>query len=202
MKATSMSKKVLVLASILVLAGVARAAEIKVMISSGFIVAYRELVPEFERLTGNTVETITGPSMGNSPQAIPNRIQRGESVDVLIMVGYALDDLTKQGKVIAGSRVDLAQSGIGVAVRAGAPKPDISSIEAFRRTLLEAKSIAYSDSASGVYVSTELFQRLGIADQVKGKSRMITGEPVGAVVARGKPESASNRSVSSVLYRV
>jgi len=188
MKATSISKKVLVLASILAFAGVARSAEIKVMISSGFIAPYRELVPDFERLTGNTIVTITGPSMGNTPQAIPNRLQRGEPVDVLIMVGYALDDLTKGGKVIAGSRVDLAQCGIGMAVRAGAPKPNIRSVEAFKRTLLEAKSIAYSDSASGVYVSTELFQRLGIANQVKGKSRMITGEPVGAVVARGEAE--------------
>lgn len=96
--------------------------------------------------------------------------------------------MIKGGKVIADSRVDLARSSIGVAVRAGAPKPDISSVDALRRTLLEAKSIAYSDSASGVYISTELFKRLGIADQVAGKSRMIPAEPVGAVVARGEAE--------------
>ena len=82
------------------------------------------------------------------------------------MVGYALGDLIKDGKVVADSRVDLARSGIGIAVRAGALKPDISSVDAFKRALLEAKSIAYSDSASGVYVSSELFQRLGITDQV------------------------------------
>jgi molybdate transport system substrate-binding protein len=88
-----------------------------------------------------------------------------------------------------------------MAVRAGAPKPDISTIEAFKRALLSAKSIAYSDSASGVYISTELFQRLGIADQVKGKSRVIPAEPVGAVVAQGKLKSASNKSASFVLSR-
>jgi molybdate transport system substrate-binding protein len=126
--------------------------------------------------------------MGNTPEAIPNRIQRGEPVDVVIMVGYALGDLIKQGKVIADSRIDLARSGIGMAVRAGAPKPDISSVEAFKRTLLQAKSIAYSDSASGVYLSTKLFPRLGIVDQVKGKSKMIPAEPVGTVVARGEAE--------------
>jgi molybdate transport system substrate-binding protein len=104
------------------------------------------------------------------------------------MVGTALDDLIKEGKVAAGSKVDLVLSPIGMAVRAGAPKPDIGSVEALKRTLLAAKSIAYSDSASGVYVGTELFQRLGIADQVKGKAKMIPAEPVAAVVARGEAE--------------
>jgi molybdate transport system substrate-binding protein len=104
------------------------------------------------------------------------------------MVGSALTDLIGEGKVVPGSRVDLARSFIGVAVRAGALKPDISSAEAFKRALLAAKSIAYSDSASGVYVSTEMFQRLGIVDEMKGKARMIPAEPVGAGVARGEAE--------------
>jgi molybdate transport system substrate-binding protein len=104
------------------------------------------------------------------------------------MVGVALNDLIKEGKVVADSKVDLVRSPIGMVVRAGAPKPDIGSVEALKRTLLAAKSIAYSDSASGVYVGTELFQRLGIADQVKGKATMIPGEPVAAVVARGEAE--------------
>jgi molybdate transport system substrate-binding protein len=172
--------------SILSFAAIADAAEVKVMYSGGFSAALQELGPEFERTTGNKVVLISGPSMGTTPEAIPNRIERGEPVDVVIMVGYALDNLIKQGQVVSGSRVDLAQSGIGVAVRAGTSKPDISSADALKRTLLRAKSIAYSDSASGVYVSTELFQRLGIADQVKGKSRMIQAEPVGRVVARGE----------------
>jgi molybdate transport system substrate-binding protein len=87
-----------------------------------------------------------------------------------------------------GSRVDLAQGKIAMAVRAGAPKPDIGTVEAFKRTLLAAKSIAYSDSASGVYLSTVLFPKLGIADQIAGKSRMLPAEPVGLVVARGDAE--------------
>ena len=149
------------------------AAEVKVMISGGFSAAYKSLTPEFERASHNTVATVSGASMGATPEAIPNRLQRGESADVVIMAGEALDELIKQGKVVAGSRVDLARSDIGMAVRAGAAKPDISSVEALKRTLLDAKSIAYSDSASGFYLSTVLFPRLGIADQIKDKSRMI-----------------------------
>jgi molybdate transport system substrate-binding protein len=123
--------------------------------------------------------------MGTAPEAIPVRMARGEPVDVVIMVGYALDDLIKQGKVIPDSRVELARSRIGVAVRAGAPKPDISTVSGLTKALLDAKSIAYSDSASGVYVSTELFKRLGIADQVTSKARQIKSERVGNVIARG-----------------
>ena len=168
--------------------GAAQGAVVTVVSSGGFAGAFRVLAPQFERATGNTVVTKWGPSMGNTSDAVPARIQRGESIDVVIMVGAALGDLIKAGKVIANSRVDLARSGIGVAVRKGAPKPDISSAEALRRALMAAKSIAYSDSASGVYVSTELFSRLGISDQVTGKSRMIPAEPVGSVVARGEAE--------------
>ncbi|MBI2996927.1 MAG: substrate-binding domain-containing protein, partial [Deltaproteobacteria bacterium] len=99
-----------------------------------------------------------------------------------------LAELIKDGNVLAESRTPLARSAIGMAVRAGAPKPDISSVEALKRTLLQAKSIAYSVSVSGRYISTELLQRLGIADQVIGRCRRIEGERVGAVVARGEAE--------------
>jgi molybdate transport system substrate-binding protein len=174
--------------SVLLLAGFTQAAEIKVMNSGGFAAAYLDLIPEFERATGNTVTTAWGPSMGTTPEAIPSRLQRGEQVDVVIMVGYVLGDLIKQGRVVADSRVDLARSKIGMAVRAGATKPDISSVEAFKQALIAAKSIAYSDSASGVYVSTELFQRLGIADELRAKSKEIKSERVGNVVARGEAE--------------
>jgi molybdate transport system substrate-binding protein len=175
-------------ASLLLFVGTAGAVEIHVMNSGGFSAAYRALAPEFEGATKNALVTAWGPSMGTTPEAIPNRLARGEPADVVIMVGDALDALIKQGKAVAGSRVDLAGSNIGMVVRAGAPKPDIGSVEAFKRTLLNAKSIAYSDSASGVYLSTVLFARLGIADQISGKSRMIPAEPVGAVVARGDAE--------------
>jgi molybdate transport system substrate-binding protein len=176
------------IAGALLLAGSASAAEVRVMISGGFSAAYKVLVPEFERLTGNTVLTAYGPSMGTTVNAIPIRLERGEPADVLIMVGYALGDLIKQGKVIADSRVDLSKSLIGVVVKSGAPKPDIGSADALKLTLLAAKSIAYSDSASGVYVSTEMFQRLGIADAMKDKARTIPAEPVARVVARGEAE--------------
>jgi molybdate transport system substrate-binding protein len=176
------------LAGILLVTSTAQAAVVTVVSSGGFAVAYRALAPEFERTTGNTLATSWGPSMGNTPEAVPSRLRRGEPIDVVIMVGYALGDLIKEGKVIADSRVDLARSSIGIAVRAGGPKPDISSVDAVRSALLAAKSIAYSDSASGVYISSELFKRLGIADQVASKSHMIPAEPVGAVVARGEAE--------------
>src|ERR1035437_7932931 len=140
-------------AGFLLLAGPAGAAEVRVVVSGGLTAAYEVLVPEFERWAGHKVLTAYGPSMGTTINAIPIRLERGEPADVLIMVGYALGDLIKQGKVIAGSRVDLSKSLIGVVVRSGAPKPDISSADALRRALLSAKSLAYSDRASGVYVS-------------------------------------------------
>jgi molybdate transport system substrate-binding protein len=176
------------IAAALLVAGPASAAEVKVMISGGLTAAYKALIPDYERASGNTVVTAYGPSMGTTSNAIPVRLARGEPVDVLILVGYALGDLIKQGKAVADSRVDLVRSPIGVAVRAGAPKPDISSVDALTRALKAAKSVAYSDSASGVYVSTELFSRLGIADEMKGKARMIPATPVGEVVAQGEAE--------------
>jgi molybdate transport system substrate-binding protein len=123
--------------------------------------------------------------MGKAPEAIPNRLARGEKADVVIMVGYALDDLIKQGKVDPASRVELADSRIGLVVREGAPKPDISSVDGLKKTLLDAKSVAYSDSASGVYIEEQLFKRLGIEDQLKPKSTMVAKIPVGSVVATG-----------------
>src|SRR3954453_5929747 len=123
----------LVIASTLLFAGAATAAEIKVFISGGFSAAYEKLVPEFERASGHKVVTERGPSMGETPQAIPNRLARGEAVDVVIMVGYALDKLIKDGKVAADSRADLAWSPIAMAVKAGAPKPDISTVEMFKQ---------------------------------------------------------------------
>ena len=179
---------VLGIVGVLLLAGGASAAEVRVMISGGLTAAYKALVPDFERFTGHKVLTAYGPSMGTTANAIPVRLERGEPADVLIMVGYALGDLVDKGKVIADTRVDLVKSPIGMAVKSGAPKPDISSVDALKKTLLAAKSIAYSDSASGVYISSELFQKLGIAEEVKGKHRAIPAEPVGDVVARGDAE--------------
>ena len=170
------------------LAGAAQAAEVHVMISGGLSAAYNALVPEFEKATGNKVVTAYGPSMGTTVNAIPMRLSRGEPADVLILVGYALDDLIKQGNAVAGSRVDLVNSKIGVAVKAGSPKPDISSVDSLKRALIAAKSVAYSDSASGVYISTEMFEKLGIRDAMKDKAKKVPATPVAEIVARGEAE--------------
>ncbi len=169
-------------------ASAASADEIRVMTSGGFTAAYLQLVPAFERATRHKVVTTFGGSMGNGPETIPNRLQRQEPADVVILASSVLDELIAQGKVVAGSRVDLVRSTIGMAVRAGAPRPDISSVAALTETLLRAKSVAYSASASGIYLSTELFQRLGIADRVLPKSKNAAGERVAALVARGEAE--------------
>ena len=178
----------LAMLSVFLLTITASAAEVRVMISGGLTAAYKALVPEFERSSGHKVLTAYGPSMGTTANAIPVRLERGEPADVLIMVGYALDDLVKNGKATADSKVDLVKSPIAVAVKSGTPKPDISTPDALKRALLAVKTIAYSDSASGVYVSTEMFQRLGIADAMKDKARKIPAEPVARVVARGDAE--------------
>src|SRR5947199_2272202 len=174
------------------IAGAASAADIHVMISAGFYSVYSELGPAFERAGGHRLVTTRGPSMGDSPEAIPTRLARGETADVVILDGAAADELGRRGLVRANSKVELARSMVGMVVRAGAPKPDIGSVEAFRSTLLAAKSIAYSDSGSGTYLSTKLFAQLGVADQIAGKSRKVRGPPSGElvanVVARGEAE--------------
>jgi len=180
-------KKLLNLGALALLAfsALAHAEQVNVMTSGGFTAAYKILGPKFAAATGNTLDTQFGPSMGKAPEAIPNRLARGEHADVVIMVGYALDELIKQGKVDPASRVELADSRIGMVVRAGAPKPDISNVESLKKTLLDAQSVAYSDSASGVYIEQQLFKKLGIEDQLKPKAKMIAKIPVGSVVGTG-----------------
>ena len=174
--------------TLVLVAASARADEIRAMVSGGFTAPYKILVAEWEKATGHTVITVYGASMGATPTAIPNRLARGEPADIVILARTALDRLVKDGRVVAHSEVDLVRSRIGMAVRAGAKPPDISSEARFRQALLDAKSIAYSDSASGVYISTEMFKKLGIADAVAGKAKMSPGTPVGEVVARGDAE--------------
>jgi molybdate transport system substrate-binding protein len=161
---------------------------ITVMSSGAMSAALRELTPAFERASGSTLTIVSGGSVAGAADSIPDRLQRGERADVVIMAAAGIEDLAKAGQLVSGSRVDLARSSIGLAVRAGAPRPDIGSVDALRRALLAAKSVAYSASVSGVYISTELFQRLGIAAEMASKSRKVDGEPVGAVVARGEAE--------------
>ena len=170
----------------------AAAADIRVMISAGFHGVYSELAPAFEHASGHHMITTRGPSMGDSPESIPSRLSRGEAADVVILDGAAADELGKRGLVRADSKTELARSEIGMVVKAGADQPDIGTVDAFKRTLLAAKSIAYSDSGSGTYLSTKLFAQLGIAEEIAAKSRKIrgppSGEPVAAVVARGEAE--------------
>ena len=162
--------------------------DIRVMTSGAFTAAYLDLIPRLERVTKKTLVT-AATSIGTGENSIPNRLRRGESVDVVIVADGVLVGFIKDGLVMAESYTPVARSAIGMAVRAGAPRPDIGTVDALKRALLQAKSIAYSASVSGDYVSTELFQRLGIADRVLGKSRRIEGgERVGAVVARGEAE--------------
>ena len=168
--------------------GAASADEVKVMISGGFASAYRDLGPQFADTAGDTLVTVWGPAVGTAANAIPVRLARGEWADVLIVVGYALDDQINAGKVVSGSKVDFARSAIGMAVREGAPKPDVSSVDALRRTLLAAQSIVYPDDANGVYLRSELFRRLGIEGQMASKSRMIPAERVARVIADGEAE--------------
>lgn len=161
---------------------------ITVVTSGAFTAAYMDLAPQYENAAHITIDSEYGPSMGTTHNAIPARLARGEAIDVIILAQSALADLIRQGKVRPDSRVDLVQSKIAMAVKAGAPHPDIGTLDALKRTLLAAKSIAYSDSASGVYLSTELFPKLGIAGQIKAKCKMIPADPVGGVVASGEFE--------------
>jgi molybdate transport system substrate-binding protein len=162
-------------------------ADVSVATSGTFTAAYLALVPELERIANDKVVT-AATSIGAGADSIPSRLARGEAIDLVIVADAVLEQLIDDGLVAADSRVELARSGIGIAVRAGAPKPDIGTVDALRRTLLRAESIAYSGSVSGTYVSTQLFSRLGIADEVAAKSRKIDTERVGAVVARGDAE--------------
>ncbi len=165
-----------------------QAEQLTVVSSGGFAAALKLLAPQFEQETGHHLQLEWGPSMGDTPQAIPQRLARGEKIDVLVMVGSSLDQLQAQGRVVPDSNTPLAASRIALAVKHGSTQPDISTLTALKQTLLNSHSIAYSDSASGVFLSKVLFARLGVADQIKDRSRMIPAEPVGQVVARGEAE--------------
>ncbi len=180
-------RAVVLVGLVVLVARAARADEVRVVTSGAFTAACVRLVPEFERTTGHKVVLTFGASMGNGPDTIPSRLARGERVDVVILAASALDDLIKAGRVTTGSRVDLVHSRIGMAVRAGAPRPDISTVDGLKRALLHARSIGYSSSASGVYLTTELFPRLGVAGEIKDRLRQSTGA-VGELIASGEVE--------------
>ena len=150
------------------------------MLSAAFKEAYLELVPAFEKATGHRVATLWVSTVDMLPT-----LQSGKSVDLVIMPAAGLDDLIAKG--LARERHDLARSGVGVAVRAGAPRPDISSGEALKRAVLAAESLVYSTGPSGVYLET-LFERMGITQAIAAKVKRVKGEPAGELVARGEAQ--------------
>ena len=174
---------VAIAAASLLLAGAASAAEVKVLASGAIKEAYLELIPQFEKASEHKVTATWAGTVD-----IKKRMAAGEICDIVIVASPELDAFIKDGKVVPGSRVDLVRSGIGVAVRAGAPKPDVSSGEALKKALLAAKSIGYSTGPSGVYLAS-LFERMGIADQVKSKLKQTApGVLVGSIIASGEAE--------------
>jgi molybdate transport system substrate-binding protein len=177
----------LMLAATMSSAVVAAAADIVVMTSGTFTAAYESLSAAYARTTGDRFVTATT-TMGVGAESIPNRLAAGQAADIIIVAADNLDDLIRQGRVVPGSRVDLARSSIALAVKHGAPAPDISSVEALIQALLSTRSVAYSASVSGDYLVQELFPKLGIADAMRRKSQRIERERVGEVVARGDAE--------------
>jgi molybdate transport system substrate-binding protein len=170
-------------------------AQVKVIVSGGFSAALQELLPEFERTTSITVTTTRGSSQGNGPNTIGAQLRRGVPADVVIMSREGLDELIADRRIVAKTDVNLAQTPLGMAVRAGAPKPDISTVDAFKQTLLRAKSITFPSSTTGIYMTTKLFPQLGIASEISGK---ITNTGVIAV-ASGEAEIAI-QPVSELLH--
>lgn len=157
-----------------------------VMTSGGFAEAMDRLEPQFERKIGRDITIVKGSSAGGAFDSIPERLKRGERADVVILSREGLTLLEQQNIVQSGTGRDLVRSLIGMAVRKEAPVPDISTAERFTSVLLAAPSIGYSASASGTYLVTDLWPRLGLADQLLPKSRRILSERVGSVVARGE----------------
>ena len=183
MQAILRSAALIGFAASFLLAGAAPAAELQVVSSGGGLAALKALAGEFEGQTGHKLVVDFAPSMGTTPGAVPQRLARGENLDGILMVGYALDKLVAEGKVT--DPVDVFISKIGVAVKQGASAPDISSVGGLRQAMLAAHTIAVSDSASGVYIQGEMLRKLGIEDQVRSKIRVVQADPVGETVAKG-----------------
>jgi molybdate transport system substrate-binding protein len=162
-------------------------AELKVIISGGFSGPYEQLVPQFERTTGVTVATGSGSSQGKGPQTIAAQLARGVPADVVILSREGLNELMAARWIAPGSDVDLARTPIGVAVRAGAPKPDVRSVDDFKRVVLKARMVAVPSSTSGIFLIEEIFPRLGIAGSVNVKATP-RGSGAAAMVATGEAD--------------
>jgi molybdate transport system substrate-binding protein len=167
-------------------------AQVKVIVSGGFSAPFRELLPDMGKAAGITVTTTSGASQGSGPNTIGAQLRRGVLADVVIMSREGLDGLIAEGRIVMKTDVDLAQAPLGMSVRAGAPKPDISTVDAFKQTLLRAKSITFPGSTTGIYMTTKLFPQLGI------DSAKITNTGV-AAVASGESEIAI-QPVSELLH--
>ncbi len=172
----------------------AASAQLKVIASGGFTAAYRELLPQFERETGISVTTTSGGSIGSGPNTIGGQLRRGVQADLVILAREGLSELIAERRVVPGTDTNLARSLIGMVVRAGAPRPDISTVDGFTRVLLGAQSVAVSSSTSGVYLTTTLFPKLGIAEQMAAKTTMRGA----ALVGTGEAEIGLQQ-VSEVL---
>jgi molybdate transport system substrate-binding protein len=170
-------------------------AQLNVITSGGFAEPLRAILPDFQKDTGITVITTRGQSQGGGPNAIAAQLRRGMPADVVIMSKEGLSELITDAKIVPGTDVDLAQTPLGVSVRAGATKPNINTVEAFKQTLLQAKSITFPSSTTGIYMLTKLFPQLGIADKLAAK---ITHTGV-ADVANGNAELAI-QPVSEILH--
>jgi len=170
-------------------------AQLNVITSGGFAIPLAQIVPEFEKTSGIAVTTTRGQSQGGGQNAIAAQLQRGVPADVVIMAREGLDELIAAGEIVPHSDVNLAQTPLGVAVKAGSPKPDFGNVAAFKQMLLDAKSITFPSSTTGIYMLNKLFPQLGIADEISGK---ITHTGV-TDVAKGNAEFAI-QPVSELLH--
>jgi molybdate transport system substrate-binding protein len=162
----------------------AEPAQLHVLISGGFSGAYEKLLPEFERTSGITVATGSGASQGDGPQTIAAQLARGVAADVVILSREGLNDLIAAKRIAAGTDVDLARVPLGVAVRTGTVKPDVSTVDAFTQVLLKAKTVAVPASTSGIWLTTELFPKLGVAGKIE-VHKTPRGSDAAAMVAAG-----------------
>ena len=160
-------------------------ARLNVLVSGGFQGAYEQLLPEFERTNGIPVTTGSGSSQGAGPQTIAAQLARGVPADVVILSREGLSELIAAKRIAAGTDVDLARVPLGVAVRAGTPKPDVSTVEAFIHVLLRAETVAVPASTSGIWLTTDLFPRLGIAERIKVKVMPRGSDATGLVASEG-----------------
>jgi len=163
----------------------AASAQLNVLMSGGFSGAYEQLLPEFERTSGIKVTTGSGASQGSGPQTIAAQLARGVPANVVILSREGLSELIAAKRIAAGTDVDLARVPLGVAVRAGTPKPDVSTVEAFKQVLLKAKTVAIPGSTSGIWLTTDLLPRLGIAEKINVKVTPRGTDAIGMVAAGG-----------------